>query len=387
MFSGCLFGGAGLNSIVVSADAEEVDQGKAVNLEVKGFDKKNKELPVLEPEWKLSDETKGALVADGVKAVFTAGLEATGTVEITVTSGKLSDSIEIEIVDVGSTPGEFDKTELAAAIAEAEELIDETEIGEFYGEISEAEQAKLKAAVAAAKVVNDDAQTTQRLVNAAVTDLNAAIKAFKDAISIVIPMVFEQDFSNAEEAIVGWVSPNAQEQLTIIDSTEAKYGNVLNFKLPASTNSRGFHFFFPEEMQVGENRVLELDVKILKGNNQNTQFAVVGKDPTYTNNWLIDQSYLVRFDQFPTADKWEINGNVVEVMPNDTWLNVQVVMNFDGGTSDVTIKNGSDVLFQQTVPMAEDVEALGGLYFISGRYNSVISVDNIKVYDQKYLGL
>ncbi len=178
--SGCLsFLKPTLNKIVISADVETIEQGRSVNLEVKGFDKKNKEMEVPEPQWAADPEDLGELAADGASAVFTANEDAEGTVTITVTSGKLSDSIEITITK-GETPvgPEIDFADLDQKIAQAESLLTDTEKGIYKGQAPVHAHHDLETAVDDAEAVKDDEDVTQENVGAAVTALQQAIEAF-----------------------------------------------------------------------------------------------------------------------------------------------------------------------------------------------------------------
>lgn len=88
-----------LRELVLAADACYVKQGDSVNLQVKGLAKSKKEVEVPNPQWKLSDDSKGTLTpsADKTKAVFTADAGAKGSVIVTVSSGDLSASFRIDI--------------------------------------------------------------------------------------------------------------------------------------------------------------------------------------------------------------------------------------------------------------------------------------------------
>ena len=114
-----------VDRIVVSADAETIKQGESVELEVKGFDKKNKEMKVSKPTWSAEPDNLGELDVNGAKAVFTAGETAEGKVTITVTSGNLSDSIEITIIKETTS---VDKSDLEDAIQAATQLKQSTEV-------------------------------------------------------------------------------------------------------------------------------------------------------------------------------------------------------------------------------------------------------------------
>ncbi len=197
VFTGCL-GGSTLKNLVLTGDADQVEQGKLINLEVKGFDQKNKEVTIPRLNWESVDESKGTLAVNGSKAIFTANAEATGKVIITVTAGKVSDSFEITIIAADiPEPEEVDLIELEGAITEAEALIANTGKGEGAGEAPEAAHTALQDAIDVAKLVYNDAEATQTDVDNAVIALNTAIIAFEEAI------VEEQelDFTSLNAAI------------------------------------------------------------------------------------------------------------------------------------------------------------------------------------------
>ena len=178
--SGCqLFIKPTLDRIVLSADAQTVNQGESVNLEVKGFDKKNKEMKVSKPSWSVEPEDRGELDVNGAKAVFTAGETAEGTVTITVTSGDLSDSIEITIIK--ETPS-TDKEDLENAIQISTQLKQSTPVGTEPGQAPQEAHDALQAAIDAAQAVLDDEDATQAEVDSAVQALQQAKAAFEAAI-------------------------------------------------------------------------------------------------------------------------------------------------------------------------------------------------------------
>jgi len=178
--SGCqLFIKPTLDRIVLSADAQTVNQGESVNLEVKGFDKNNKEMKVSKPSWSAEPEDLGELDVNGAKAVFTAGETAEGTVTITVTSGDLSDSIEITIIK--ETPS-TDKEDLENAIQISTQLKQSTPVGTEPGQAPQEAHDALQAAIDAAQAVFDDENATQAEVDSATQALLQAKAAFEAAI-------------------------------------------------------------------------------------------------------------------------------------------------------------------------------------------------------------
>lgn len=104
LLSGCLgntFGGPRLAKLVITTDTCSLKPGDSVNLAAKGFDARNKPIPLPDPKWTLSDSSKGTLAVNGAKAVFTAGADAAGTVAISVAAASQLASVELEIAKEG----------------------------------------------------------------------------------------------------------------------------------------------------------------------------------------------------------------------------------------------------------------------------------------------
>ncbi len=96
-------------------------------------------------------------------------------VEFPVNVWVFLDEIEVLGIDV-------DKSKLKADIDQAKKLHDDTSVGTAPGQVSEAAQAKLVTAIAAAQAVNDNSAAKQDEVDAAVNALSVAVKEFRSAI-------------------------------------------------------------------------------------------------------------------------------------------------------------------------------------------------------------
>lgn len=394
MLTGCFFG-SGVKTIDISAVSAEVEQGKSIDLEAKGSDGK-KEVNIVNVVWTIDDESKGTITQDATnerKAIFTAGADAEGKVVVTATAGRSSGTLELLVKAVGVTPGEFDKKELAAAITEAGTLANDTGVGIKDGQVPEAAMTALQTAIDAAKVVNADAQTTQKTVNTAESTLKAAIADFNAAIWPVTVFLYQEDYTGATEP-TGWESLNYAAGLKIAESDDPKYGEHFNVILDPGVNSRGMHYYFPEVVQTVDKLVIDLDVKMKKGTKDSVQFALLGTtDDAWTNvDWGVDKKWVATLSNTKGMDEWVINspGDNPVVVPNmtqETWVNVRVVMNFEDKSTVITVKDAETgvVLIQENAQMANDVESLCGMYFCAGRNNSAVALDNIKLYDQIYL--
>lgn len=172
-----------LQRIVVSAHAQAIKQGESVNLEVKGFDKSNKPMNVPNPVWSAEPAYLGELTTDGTSAVFSVGETAEGKVTITVSSGNLSDSIEITITKEEIDP--VDKSELESAVQNAVNLKQSTPVGTSIGHAPEKAHAALQQAIDAAQAVLDEDNATQAQIDSALQALLEAAADFQAA--VVVP--------------------------------------------------------------------------------------------------------------------------------------------------------------------------------------------------------
>ncbi|WP_018755915.1 DUF4855 domain-containing protein [Paenibacillus terrigena] len=96
-------------------------------------------------------------------------------VEFPVNVWVFLDEIEVLGIDV-------DKSKLRADIDQAKKLHDDTSVGSAPGQVSEAAQAKLVTAIAAAQTVYDRSAAKQDEVDTAVNALSDAVKEFRSAI-------------------------------------------------------------------------------------------------------------------------------------------------------------------------------------------------------------
>lgn len=283
-FSGCLSIFNKLEKIVVSADNDTIKQGESVNLSAKGFGKNNKEIPLSKLQWKLNDETLGELETDGSKAVFTANENAEGKVKITVSQGKVSDSIEITIekADEEPEPEPVNREQLEQLINEAETLLDETTVGDEPGQVSEADYTALQSALDNANAVNENEEATQEQVDEAANLLSAAIASFKEAI---IP---EPDPVNKDALIT---AVNEAEELLENTPSGIYKGQApvhAHAELEAAVNAATVVVDDDEAAQEDvDEAVTALEAAISKFNSE----IVTAEDPLKVHTFTIDSSY------------------------------------------------------------------------------------------------
>ncbi|MBB3112854.1 alpha-L-arabinofuranosidase [Paenibacillus phyllosphaerae] len=120
----------------------------------------------------LSESTTTELTLNDVITADAQGVE---------TNQPVGQPLQIELSKADTS---VDKAELSALITQADTLHDQSIEGTKPGEYKAGSKTALKSAITAAQAVLDDNAATQQQVNAAVTELNAAIQTFQAAINV-----------------------------------------------------------------------------------------------------------------------------------------------------------------------------------------------------------
>ncbi|MBQ3426349.1 MAG: hypothetical protein IJH37_04275 [Clostridia bacterium] len=176
----------------------------------------------------------------------------------------------------------------------------------------------------------------------------------------------------------GWVSPNAQGNATI--ETDADHGSYLKFA-PGAANDRNVKGTFPTVARLTEDYVLTFDMALTYGNNHASDFTVFDSSAFVGNNAQLDSGYILKLNNGASySTTWKVNGTEDTVaIPAGTWVNVYMVVHPSDGNADIVIKNGETELFNKTEAV-NGTGVPGGINMLSGRYQGVMSIDNIKLY-------
>ena len=193
--------------------------------------------------------------------------------------------------------------------------------------------------------------------------------------------IYKEDYETATDVLSLWQSTNAANFLSL--QNDELHGNYVQFAPTGSTNSRGAVAEFG--IDTDSVYIIEFDTYLKAGDNQNTNFAITGKDIKYYNNNIndgIESEYILKLDAQAGSTTWTVSGAAA---PNDTvvipaeWVHVSVAVDKTTKNATVVISNG-DVTYYEGVVSINGTGDLNGLYVRAGRYNPVFKVDNIKVY-------
>lgn len=198
---------------------------------------------------------------------------------------------------------------------------------------------------------------------------------FETAIVDPITYLYKEDFSSLSTGTLatdGWTSANAQTLMTI--EQNAEYGNYLQFA-PGNQNSRGMTKDFG--VNISSDYVVEMDLALTAGNNQNHTFAITNSAASNAINDSAD-NYIFSLDT-TNSEEWTINAKDKVKIGKGKWVHLTLIVREDADAIDCIIKDSSSTLYKGTIA-AVGGTSLKGIHLRSGRYNGVTLMDNIRVY-------
>lgn len=207
-------------------------------------------------------------------------------------------------------------------------------------------------------------------------------------------IIFSQDFELLTNSTIGDYVKSTSLQNGISIETQNGYGNYLNFNL-GNNNGRTWYYrwYTSGNDNYGEQTVytMEFDATLtINSNNANSQsgmeMVVVadgGSFPTNNNNAYGTSGYLFKIKQtVAKASTFQINdaGDAIENFPTE-WLHYKLSVDGSAGTVDYIITDGTTTVATGTYSLPSGVSYKAqGFHCLSSRYNSVMKLDNIKVY-------
>lgn len=131
--------------------------------------------------------------------------------------------------------------------------------------------------------------------------------------------------------------------------------------------------------------ILEFDIWLKGGSNQPSWLQVNDAQDiaTSTNNSLaqLSTSILVLAQTAAGGTTWSINGNSSQIITLTTadWFHFQIIRTYDKTWLRVTDNTTLEVVFNNEITTNSTVGGLGGIEFATKRYESSLSIDNLKV--------
>ncbi len=198
--------------------------------------------------------------------------------------------------------------------------------------------------------------------------------------------ILYKSFNNdVDAAAAGGLSANAADNLTLASDGAAEHKRYLQFA-PGNINSRSAYLDFGS-LTVPDNYVVEFDSKLTAGNNQETQLALAVSEYSKKNDILASDSYLWSLNALKTTE-WTISGGSTAKttdtasvdIATDTWVHIKTVINKTKNTMVLTITDEAGKELVSKKFEMDSIADIKGLFVLSGRYNGVTALDNVRVY-------
>ena len=199
--------------------------------------------------------------------------------------------------------------------------------------------------------------------------------------------IYTQDYESVSDISTEWQSPNAQGNISL--GKEEGHGKYMSYDFTGETgtNSRGAHSYFGEGITWPDKYILDFDMALKAGNDQESQFAVLTASGEYekdsnnreNENNGINTGYVFKMSA-KNSTTWTINGDTTKtaIIPNSEWAHFTLTGTKGNTAAHLKITNGGNTLFDDDVT-ATDTENIKGMYILAGRYQPVFKVDNISV--------
>ena len=175
------------------------------------------------------------------------------------------------------------------------------------------------------------------------------------------------------------VSPNAQDNVKV--GQDEEHGKFLSFDFTGSnSNTRGAYYNFKGGAPADPVYVIEFDASLKAGNNQGSAFAIYSGDQAGadTNNGL-SKGWIINMTSGPRGP-WTINETKTADIPAAKWCHYKLIVDRNQKlVSTVIIDENGTELTNKAVTAYNGNGAVKGVYMLAGRYQAVLSIDNVNI--------
>ncbi len=192
--------------------------------------------------------------------------------------------------------------------------------------------------------------------------------------------LYTQNFTTVTDTTIGTIA-TAQNTAALKLANDATHGNFLSYDFTSvGGNSRGLEMDFTADTSTYDKYIVEFDAAITPGGNQNTCFTIKGTDFAWIGvNDGPKSGYLLNLDnKAGGSTTYTMNGTQEVTIPSGEWCHYVLYVDKTQGLITTTI-TGSATVADKVVTAYDGNGDVEGLYVRAGRYNPIISVDNILV--------
>jgi len=193
---------------------------------------------------------------------------------------------------------------------------------------------------------------------------------------------YSQDYGSLvnDAAIAGvWQSKDKQNCLYV--ESDKEHESFIKFAAGNTSSSQGAKSEFGITQKDGEKYTVEFDVALEAGTADTTEFALTGKDVSFVSgdeNAGIKDGYIFKLSAKGNTD-WAINDSEDTFYMPTTWVHVTASVDPDEKKAAIVIEDKKQIYYSGEIDINGNGK-LNGLYLHWAAKQSLVSVDNIKVY-------
>ncbi len=225
-------------------------------------------------------------------------------------------------------------------------------------------------------IVVEDVNGEQPVLMGTFTDMSGKVTDLGNTQQNVIMTVNYND--NPSGDVGGWKSQNYEGGLSLVEG-DATYGKYIRYTC-AAENSRTAYWQFGT-LNMGNNPyVIEFDASIKPGNNQTTQLAVMAGQGLVANGIYASNYLFSAVNAGANSTSYTINGGGAVTIPNGTWCHYRIEVYPHNSEVKWKITNGNASVGNGTYALPLGTGTIPtGIHFLSGRYQSVLTFDNLSI--------
>lgn len=196
---------------------------------------------------------------------------------------------------------------------------------------------------------------------------------------------YSQDYENVGAVSEVWTSQNAQANLTLeTDKTKyVKYTNDMSSAGGQRVNTRTSYSKIDVDIENAQSYVVEFDLALTPGGQDASQFAIATGDVAASANTAYTGNYILSMSAPGNSNVWTINGVTTSTvtLTSEKWYHYTYYVDHSQGLATITIEDedGNKAADKMLVPVSGEPANITGLFYLAGRYYSLMSFDNFVV--------
>lgn len=236
--------------------------------------------------------------------------------------------------------------------------------------------------------ITADGKVTQPASGYKAVTLTADVGGKKQEFTVIVlptklgEAIYEEDYSDIiNDAVLATTWTSVDKQNCLYVESDETHDSFIKFAAGNTGTSQGAQTLFGISDKINGEYAVTFDVALEAGTKEATEFALFGTDVAYISadtNAGLDSGYIFKLSA-TNSTKWTINDSKDTFELPVAWVNVTALVNPDTKKAAVIIRDEDNLYYSGEV----DVIGNGipeGLYLRWGCIQSLVSVDNVKVF-------